>query len=121
MFAHTHTSLIPIFKLSLSAMVRGRGRGGTPAVATRASAPQRIPPPLDHAVVEPAMRGGGRGEIVVVVALEEEEDGAALWPRPHQRLLPRWKATLETSLESSSSGYTSLRVATSASLHHSHG
>ena len=69
--------------------VMERGNPGPSTVAARVAARQRVPPPLEPAVVEPAARGRGRGEAVgaaaaEVVVLGEEEDGAARRLRPRQ-------------------------------------
>ena len=66
-----------------------KGNPGPSTVAARVAARQRVPPPPEPAVVEPAARGRGRGEAVgeagaEVVVLGEEEDGAARRLRPRQ-------------------------------------
>ena len=70
-------------------LVMEKGNPGPSTVAARIAARQRVPPPPEPLVVEPAARGRGRGEAVgeagaEVAVLGEEEDGAARQLRPRQ-------------------------------------
>ena len=64
-----------------------KGNPGPSTVAARVAARQRVPPPPEPVVVEPATRGRGGGEAVgeagaEVVVLGEEEDGVVRRLRP---------------------------------------